>query len=82
MKKLLMIIAIIIATLSSCTKKNITCELTTCGAIISDGITDNCYWLEIENDCSKNKKKFCFAQNVWMNAYVGTNFCVTGVEPW
>ena len=82
MKKLLMIIAIIIATLSSCTKKDITCEPTTCGAIVNDGITDNCYWLEIENDCSKNKKKFCFAQNVWMNAYVGTNFCVTGVEPW
>ena len=82
MKKLLMIMAIIIATLSSCTKKDITCEPTTCGAIVSDGITDNCYWLEIENDCSKNKKKFCFAQNVWMSAYVGTNFCVTGVEPW
>ena len=56
MKKLLMIMAIIIATLSSCTKKDITCEPTTCGAIVSDGITDNCYWLEIENDCSKNKK--------------------------
>jgi len=84
MKKLIIAIALFSATLTSCKKEEITitCESTTCGAIVNDGITDGCYWLEIENDCSGNKKKFCFDQSVWMNAYVGTNFCVTGVQPW
>ena len=77
-----MIVVIIIATLTSCKKEDITCNPTTCGVIANDGITDGCYWLEIKNDCSGNKKKFCFDENVWMSAYVGTNFCVTGVQPW
>ena len=81
MKKLILCVALMIATLSSCTKQNITCN-STCGVIANDGITDGCYWLEIKNDCSNNKKKFCFDQNVWMSAYVGSNFCVEGVQPW
>jgi hypothetical protein len=82
MKKIMMIVVVIVATLSSCKKEEITCNPTSCGAIVNDGITDGCYWLEIENDCSGNKKKFCFDQSVWMSAYVGTNFCVSGVQPW
>jgi hypothetical protein len=82
MKKLILCVALMIATLTSCKKEDITCNPTTCGVIANDGITDGCYWLEIENDCSGNKKKFCFDQSVWMSAYVGTNFCVTGVQPW
>lgn len=82
MKKLIIAIALFSATLTSCKKEEITCEPTSCGAIVNDGITDGCYWLEIENDCSGNKKKFCFDQSVWMSAYVGTNFCVEGVQPW
>ena len=29
-----------------------------CGTIANDGIDGSCYWLEIRNDCSGNKKKF------------------------
>ena len=59
-----------------------------CGIIANDGIdTDpntgqNCYWLEIRNNCSGNKKKFCFDQDIWMNNFVGNNFCVTNQTSW
>lgn len=83
MKKLIIAIVLFSATLTSCKKEEITqCEPTSCGVIVNDGITDGCYWLEIRNACTDNKKKFCFDQDVWMTAYVGNNFCVTGVQPW
>lgn len=53
-----------------------------CGTVANDGIDNNCYWLEIRNSCSGNKKKFCFDQDVWMEAYVGSDFCVTGESSW
>lgn len=82
MKKLIIAIALFSAILTSCKKEDITCEPTSCGVITNDGITNGCYWLEIRNACSDNKKQFCFDQNVWMSAYVGSNFCVEGVQPW
>lgn len=54
----------------------------TCGVIANDGITNGCYWLEIRNDCSGNKRSFCFDQDVWMVNYVGDRFCVLNVQPW
>jgi len=80
MKKLIYLTALTI-TLLSC-KKYEPEQNCTCGVIANDGITDGCYWLEIRNSCSNNKKKFCFDQDVWMSAYVGSNFCVSGVQPW
>jgi hypothetical protein len=80
MKKLIYLTALTI-TLLSC-KKYEPEQDCTCGVIANDGITDGCYWLEIRNSCSNNKKKFCFDQDVWMSAYVGSNFCVSGVQPW
>ena len=65
---------------SSCTKEE-QCD-DNCGVIANDGITDDCYWLEIRNDCTNNKKQFCFDQDVWMDNYVGDYFCVTGADPW
>lgn len=53
-----------------------------CGVIANDGIDNGCYWLEIRNDCSGNKKKFCFDEDIWMNANPGEKFCVQGVNPW
>lgn len=53
-----------------------------CGTIANDGIDNGCYWLEIRNNCSGNKKKFCFDQDVWMDAYVGEKFCVIGESEW
>lgn len=58
-----------------------------CGTIANDGIStnpdgSNCYWLEIRNDCSGNKKTWCFDEDVWMNAAVGSHFCVTNEQSW
>ena len=75
MKKLLLIILPL--TLFSCSEKE--CN---CGTIANDGIDGDCYWLEIRNSCTQNKKMFCFDQDVWMDAYVGDPFCVTGESEW
>jgi hypothetical protein len=55
-----------------------------CGTIANDGIdiATNCYWLEIRNECSGNKQKFCFDEDIWMNNHVGDRFCVTNVSSW
>ena len=52
------------------------------GTITNDGITDDCYWLDIKNDCSNNLKRFCFDYSDWLTAYVGTDVCLNGEEPW
>lgn len=80
MKKLIMIVILSIG-LVSCNKEE-TQQQCNCGVITNDGINGSCYWLEIRNDCSGNKKTFCFDQSVWMNAYVGDNFCVTNQTQW
>jgi hypothetical protein len=53
-----------------------------CGTISNDGIDNGCYWLEIRNVCSGNKKTFCFDQDIWMSNYVGDYFCVTNQPSW
>ncbi len=53
-----------------------------CGTIANDGVDNGCYWLEIRNDCSGNKKTWCFDEDVWMNAAVGSHFCVTNETSW
>lgn len=78
------IIAIIVLSfvLSACGS-----EECNCGTIANDGIDNNpdgstCFWLEIRSDCTGNKKKFCFDQDIWMNNHVGDNFCVTNESGW
>jgi hypothetical protein len=84
------ILATLIVIIYSCKKEEIetpqyetpqydTCN---CGAITNDGITDDCYWLDVKNDCSSNIKRFCVPSDFWMTAYVGTNVCITGEESW
>jgi hypothetical protein len=75
MKYTLLLIALIFA---SCGKD----EPCNCGTIANDGIDAGCYWLEIRNECSGNKKRFCFDQDVWRDAHPGENFCVTGEPEW
>jgi hypothetical protein len=80
MKKLIMLLMLLSIGLVSCNKEeNKPCN---CGTVANDGIDGSCYWLEIRNDCSGNKKTFCFDQDVWMTAYVGSNFCVTNQGQW
>jgi len=78
MKKTMMFVAVISMILVSCKKE----EQCNCGTIANDGIDNGCYWLEIRNECSGNKKTFCFDQDVWMNASVGSHFCVTNEPSW
>lgn len=80
MKKSILILGLITMVLLSCKKEN-TCT-SNCGTIINDGIDNNCFWLEIQNDCSKNNKIFCFDEYTWMNNYVGDSFCVTNEPTW
>ena len=82
MKKVLLVLGMITMALSSCKKEEV-CD-SNCGTIISDGININtdCYWLEIQNECSGNNKVFCFDENTWTNNYVGDSFCVTNEPSW
>ena len=79
MKRVILILAV---ALTSCNKDE-TCN---CGTITKDGADfsngSSCYWLEIRNSCSDNKKTFCFDQDVWMDANVGENFCVYNEKSW
>lgn len=70
--------------LCSCKKEEVVTEDCTCGVIANDGVDYNptCYWLEVRNNCSGNKKKFCFDQDIWMQSGVGEDFCVYNVQPW
>lgn len=77
MKKVILIIAIALS-LASCNKDK-ECN---CGTITSDGIDGSCYWLEIRNECSGNKKKFCFDYDVWFDGNPGESFCVTNQPEW
>jgi hypothetical protein len=79
MKKLIMIVMLAIGLVSCNKEEDKPCN---CGTIANDGINGSCYWLEIRNDCTGNKKTFCFDQDVWMDAYVGSNFCVTNQGQW
>ncbi len=83
--KLMMMALMMCFSLQNC-KKQTTSPTPTqqcnCGTISNDGIDNGCYWLEIRNSCTGNKKKFCFDQDVWMNNHVGSNFCVTNQPQW
>jgi len=80
MKKSILILSVLFFAFISCKKE----ELCTsnCGKITNDGIDGSCYWLEIQNECTNNKKTFCFDQSTWMSNYVGNNFCVTNEQGW
>ena len=78
MKKLIFVGLMLFA--SSCSKEDI--KPCNCGTVANDGITTGCYWLEIRNDCSGNKKQFCVDRDIWMTAHIGTNFCLAGEPRW
>jgi len=79
MKKLSIIIAGLF--LMACERTEIPQDCS-CGTIANDGIENGCYYLEIRNDCTGNKKKFCFDQDIWQSNFVGDPFCVTNQNEW
>lgn len=77
MKKLTLLL--LAASLLTACKKDEPCN---CGTIVSDGINGTCYYLEIRNECSGNKKTFCFDYDIWFDANPGEHFCVTNEDEW
>ena len=81
MKKIILIIIMIIVGFTySCNKTNPSPKVCNCGLVESDDVTD--YSVIIKNSCSGNNKKFWLQQGDWMNAYVGSNYCITNVTSW
>lgn len=75
---------VVLLILASCSKEEENCN---CGIIANDGISSNqdgssCYWLEIRNNCTDNKKTFCFDEDVWMDGHPGEEFCVSNESKW
>tara|TARA_R110000851_G_C12990578_1_gene557259 strand:+ start:711 stop:944 length:234 start_codon:yes stop_codon:yes gene_type:complete len=77
MKYLIILIAILAI---GCDKEST--EPCNCGVVANDGIDNGCYWLELRNNCSDNKKSFCVDQDKWMTAYIGSDFCITNTDRW
>jgi hypothetical protein len=80
-KKLIVIGFIIAGVIVSCKKEEITPnKVCNCGLVVSDNVQD--YSVVIRNSCSGNEKKFTLQPGDWMNAYVGSDYCITNVNNW
>lgn len=79
--KNLFLSAVLMTALFSCNKsnnnQNQTCN---CGVITSDNASD--YSVVIKNTCSGNLKTFTLSESDWLNAYVGSDYCITNVTSW
>jgi hypothetical protein len=75
MKKTIYGLAIILS-IASCKKEKV-CN---CGLILSDNVSDHS--VVIRNSCSGNEKRFYLTAGDWMNAFVGTNYCITNTTSW
>lgn len=64
----------------SCDKEEIAPTSCNCGLVLSDDVTD--YSVVIRNECSGNSKKFWLQPGDWMNAYVGSHYCITNIDSW
>ena len=80
MRKIILMIAV--SMMVSCKKDNqpLVQEQCNCGLILSDNVSD--YSVVIRNSCSGNEKKFYLQEGDWMNAYVGSDYCITNVTSW
>lgn len=77
MKKTILAIAIV-ALISSCKKEDTSpCN---CGIVQSDNVQN--YSVVIRNECTSNDKTFTLSQGDWMNAYVGSRYCITNASKW
>jgi hypothetical protein len=81
MKKAVIILGAIL--LVSCSKSDeaiIAQKDCNCGLIISDNVQD--YSVVIRNQCTQREKRFYLTQGDWVNAFVGTKFCISNVTTW
>jgi hypothetical protein len=82
MKKLVTVVLLTVAMFACQKDKPCNCGVITDDAIEFDANGDIYYSLTIKNDCSDNLGKYYFSQDVWMDAPVGSDFCVTNVSSW
>jgi hypothetical protein len=79
MKKLTLILCLLIGILA-CKKEEIKKENCNCGRILSDDVTN--YSIKVRNNCTGNEKTFILQEGDWMNAYVGSDICLTNEPTW
>lgn len=75
MKKVIMLMAMPL--LFACSSDNEDCN---CGLIVSDNVKD--YSVVIRNKCSGNEQKFYLQAGDWINAHVGSDYCITNTSSW
>jgi len=76
MKKIFVILGLVFI-MTSCEKENTVCN---CGLVVSDNVSN--YSVVIRNSCTGNEKRFVLQPGDWMNAYVGSNYCITNTDKW
>jgi hypothetical protein len=77
MKKSILLIATVL-TLASCKKEED--KPCNCGIVQSDNVAN--YSVVIKNECTGNNKEFILQQADWMNAHVGSSYCITNTTKW
>jgi uncharacterized lipoprotein NlpE involved in copper resistance len=80
MKKSVLAVSVLVISLISCDKKAEQPAPCNCGLVQSDNVQD--YSVVIQNECSGNNKTFVLQQGDWMNAHVGTRYCITNSGQW
>jgi len=78
MKKIVLAIAVV-ALISSCKKKEDEGPCN-CGIVQSDNVQD--YSVVIKNEGSGSNKTFTLSSGDWMNAHVGSKYCITNSGKW
>jgi hypothetical protein len=78
MKKTILGLAIILSIATSCKKED--AKVCNCGLVVSDDV--NNYSVVIRNSCSGHEKTFYLQPGDWMNAYVGSDYCITNETSW
>lgn len=69
---------ILVGLFASC-KKDEKCN---CGTVMQDGVDGDCYYLVLQNDCTNNRKQFCFDRDFWLQKNVGDKVCVDNQAQW
>lgn len=77
MKKIIYGLAITLS-IVSCKKEDV--KQCNCGLVVSDDVSN--YSVVIRNNCSNNQQTFTLQPGDWMNAYVGSNYCLSNVSSW
>jgi hypothetical protein len=78
MKKAIFLLSISATLFVSCKKD--AQQQCNCGLITDDRVSD--YSVVIRNSCSGNEKRFILTPGDWVNAHVGSDYCITNATSW